>query len=153
MEGEPSAEEPSAAMEVDGEADGGGGGAEPTPPEEEVNVVQRYWDERTHSDDEADEALTHTFPQFHYGEVRDALARPPMCTSARAQVLSCPHSAPPSLCVLTVSPSSKHCKRREVSCLQRIAVRYAIVGPLLWVAAFSYCSSFDVMLVWAMHVS
>jgi hypothetical protein len=98
MEGEvPSAEEPSAAMEVDGEADGGGGGAEPTPPEEEVNVVQRYWDERTHSDDEADEALTHTFPQFHYGEVREpsqsACTCTPAHTSARAQVLSYPHSA------------------------------------------------------------
>ena len=101
MEGEvPSTEEPSAAMEVDGEADGGGGGAEPTPPEEEVNVVQRYWDERTHSDDEADEALTHTFPQFHYGEVRELMYLMPVYVHLRPR---------PSAVVPSLSPAISLC--------------------------------------------
>ena len=76
MEGE-GHEVPPAAMEVEG---GGGGGADANPPnppeeeeeekeEEEENLIQRYWDERTPSDEEADAVLAESFPRFKYGQV------------------------------------------------------------------------------------
>lgn len=63
------AAEVDSGMEVEDE--GGGGGSDPAPngDDDDGHAERSYWEDRTHSDDEADEALKSHFPLFHYGEV------------------------------------------------------------------------------------